>query len=97
MFYSVVCGVQVESKTTAGGWRAAPEKPQFFPIPKETLMGGLINLYEIIDEHLSWRLSIEADSDRFFLGVNQGTTVHGTNKSTFLLDRTWAREVSRKS
>lgn len=83
IFYSVLGGVKGESKTAGGGWRAVSEKPQVFPIPNEPLLGGLVNLYEIIDEYLSWRVSLNTDSERFFLGVRQGGTTHGTKPEHF--------------
>ena len=88
MFYSVVGGISGESKTHGGGWNAVNDKPQIFPIPNEELMGGLFNLYEIVNEYLEFRKASNARSDRFFLGLKRGGNVYGTNPNDFFLYKT---------
>lgn len=83
MFYAVVGSLDGQCKTTGGGWRSVGDRAAVFPITEEPLLGGLFDLYQIIDDCISTRTSITGTSDRFFfLGVKKGM-VCGTNHQDF--------------
>lgn len=61
MFYSAMCEVDKESKTENGGYQ------QDFPILNKSLARVALNLFDVIDEYLTHRVSVNTSSVHFLI------------------------------
>ena len=62
VFRSLTRGSKIESKMTIGGFEFDGDQVRGFPIMNEILLGGRINFYGVIKQHLKIRRAIKTAS-----------------------------------
>lgn len=74
LYHEILGGTQGQSKTKGSGLKNVGVKPRAIPInDRAYLEGESVNFYRIIDEYMQIRRSMTAETDRFFLGINEKT------------------------
>ena len=82
------------SKTSAGGWKFAGEKPVETFVWDRPALGGILNVFEDIDDYMSVRVNMSVGSDRFFLGYKaSGVTMSNFFKNQHLVRNTFSKLV----
>lgn len=80
-----IVGYDGTAKGAGGGVRAIKRLPLVIPIYDVALLDGTLNVYEVIDTYMRYRLQLPISTNRLLLGARSGRT--GTDISTFFTNQ----------